>query len=60
MSRTELIPSLMFFTIGAIIVVALVLLLRFLRKRSNRHPMEGVRERNIDEIRAGTPPRREP
>lgn len=51
MSNTELIPSLMLFTLIAGVVIAIVLLIRFMRKPSNRHPMEGERERNIGEMR---------
>ena len=45
----------MFMTLGIGVLLALVLLLWFLRKRSNRHPMEGQRERNINEIREEGP-----
>lgn len=51
MSNTELIPTLMLFTLIAGLVVALVLLLRFMRKPQNRHPMTGERERSVDEMR---------
>lgn len=51
--------SLMFMTLGIALIVAVLALLWFRRKRGNRHPMDGVRERNIEEIRAGDPPRRE-
>lgn len=48
---------LMFGTIGAVLLVAIILMLKFLRKPKNQHPMDGQRERNIDEIRhdAGDP-----
>ena len=49
------ISLLMFGTLAAVVVVGLVLLLRHLRKPGNRHPMEGQRERNIDEIRRDGP-----
>lgn len=32
------------------LVIGVILLLRFLRKPANRHPMAGERERNIGEI----------
>lgn len=44
--------------LGTLIVTALIIgivLLRFLAKRGNRHPMRGQRERNIDEIRNEKP-----
>ena len=40
--------------LGTLIVAALIIgivLIRFLSKRRNRHPMSGERERNINEIR---------
>lgn len=49
------ISGLMFFTLAAVLVIAVVLLLRFLRKPENRHPMAGDRERNINEIRRDGP-----
>lgn len=47
---------LMYMTFAAVVVVAILMLLRFLRKEE-RHPMAGERERNIDEIREEAPPR---
>lgn len=49
------ISLLMFGTLAAVLVVGVFLLTRFLRKPGNRHPMEGQRERNIDEIRREAP-----
>jgi hypothetical protein len=49
MSQDELVPSLMLFTLIAVAIIAVVLLLRFMRRPQNRHPMEGERERNIGE-----------
>lgn len=49
------ISVLMFGTFVAVIVVGIVLLLRFLRKPGRAHPMEGQRERNIEEIRREGP-----
>lgn len=54
MSQGE-IPTLMIFTLVAALVVAIVLYGRFMRKPENRHPMEGERERTIDEIRDEAP-----
>ena len=36
-------------------IIIAVMLIRFLSKRGNRHPMAGQRERNIDEIRRDGP-----
>ena len=52
------VPTLMFVTLGIVFLIGIVVLVRFLRKPSNRHPMEGHRERNIDEIQRGVPPER--
>ncbi len=49
MLRSELVPSLALFTIVAVLVIAVVLLVRFLRKPKNQHPMEGQPTRNIAE-----------
>lgn len=49
------ISLLMFGTLAIGLVIVVVLALRFLRKPQNRHPMDGVRERNIDEIRRDAP-----
>lgn len=49
------IPWLMFMTLGVVIIVAIVLFARFMRKPQNHHPMRGQRERNIEEIREEGP-----
>lgn len=49
------ISLLMFGTLAIVVIVGIVLLLRLLRKPENRHPMDGQRERNIDEIRRDGP-----
>lgn len=59
MDGDSAISGLMILRLGGVFLIAVVLFVWFMRKRSNRHPMEGVQERNIDEIRAGVPPRRE-
>lgn len=38
-------------TLGVALLIAVVMLLRFRAKGNNAHPMEGKRERNIEEIR---------
>ena len=53
------VPTLMFVTLAIVLVIAAVLLVRFMRKPDNRHPLEGQRERNIDEMRRGVPPESE-
>ena len=59
MSTGGTISSLMFFTLIAVLLIAVVVAFRFFRKGKNRHPMEGIRERNTEEIRRGKPPERE-
>lgn len=51
MTRTDLTGILAFGTIGIALIIAAVILMRFLRKPENRHPMAGKHERNIGEIR---------
>ena len=45
---------LIYMTFAAVIAVVVILSLRYFRK-SERHPMEGERERTIDEIREDGP-----
>ena len=47
MSSTDFLSSLNLFTLVAVLAVVGIALLLFLRKRSNRHPLEGRQERNI-------------
>ena len=49
------IPTLMIGTLVAALAIGIVLYLRHMRKPENRHPMDGERERNIDEIRDEAP-----
>ncbi len=58
MTRIDLTGALMFGTIGIVLVILIILLARFLRKPQNRHPMDGERERTIDEIRDEATPDR--
>ena len=58
MLSSTAVPILMFVTLGIVFVIGVIVLLRFNRKPANRHPMADQRERNIDEIRSGTPPER--
>lgn len=57
MESHQAIPSLMFMTLAAVLVIVAVALVYFLRKRSNRKPLENKREVNvakeIDEGRRG-------
>lgn len=49
---------LIYMTFAAAAAIAIILLVWFLRKSGNRHPMAGERERNIDQIREeGSEPR---
>ena len=51
MTRTDLIPALAFGTIGIVLLIAVFLLVRFMRKPANRNSMDGEPERNIAQIR---------
>lgn len=56
MSNSSLIPSLFAFTLIAVAAIAGVLLVRFLSKRRNRHPMdtpegEAIQRQRDDEVR---------
>lgn len=58
MSRSELLPSLNLATLVIVLLVVGIGFLYFLRKRSNRHPMEGREERNVGaDLDAGRSPR---
>ena len=50
MLSSNAVPLFMFGTLGIVLLILIVVVLRFFRKPSNRHPMAGQRERNIDEI----------
>ena len=56
MSAGHPVSLLMFGTLAIALIIAIAMLLWFLRKGENRHPMSDVRERNIDEIRDGRSP----
>ena len=58
MLSSTAVPTFMFGTLGIVLVLLIIVFLRFWRKPANRHPMEGQRERNIDEIRRDAPPDR--
>ena len=51
MNTPELTSALGFGTLVIALIIAMFLLLRFLRKPENRHPMDGEPERNIQQIR---------
>ncbi len=51
MNTPELTSALGFGTLVIALIIAVLLLLRFLRKPENRHPMDGEPERNIQQIR---------
>ncbi len=50
MSTEAIIPALMLFTLIAALAIAVALLVRFMRKPENRHPLAGKQERNIAEV----------
>lgn len=47
MNTSEVLPSLIFMTLGITLLAAIAALLIFRRKKSNRHPLEGREERNV-------------
>lgn len=51
MNTPALTSALGFGTLILALIIAVVVLLRFLRKPENRHPMDGQPERNIQQIR---------
>lgn len=56
MSKSELLPSLNLATLVIVLAIVAIGFLFFLRKRSNRHPMEGREERNVAaDLDAGRP-----
>ncbi len=56
MNADHPISLLIYVTFGAALLIVGGAFLYFMRKRSNRHPMAGERERNIQEIRDEAPP----
>jgi hypothetical protein len=51
MNTPEMTSALGFGTLILALIIAVVILLRFLRKPENKHPMDGQPERNIQQIR---------
>lgn len=51
MNTPEMTSLLGFGTLILALIITVVILLRFLRKPENRHPMDGQSERNIQQIR---------
>lgn len=51
MNDGQIVPSLFLVTLIAVAVIAIVMLIYFMRKRSNRHPMDSARGHEIDEMR---------
>lgn len=51
MDTADMTGALGFGTLIVVLLIAIVIWARFMRKPENRHPMEGKRERNIEEIR---------
>lgn len=60
MDTSDMTGSLMLLRIGGVLLIAIVAFLWFMRKRSNRHPMEHQVERNYQEIQEGKPPEYKP
>jgi len=57
MSSSGFLSSLNLMTLGIVLVVAALAFAYFLRRRSNRHPLEGRQERNIaEDLDAGRKP----
>lgn len=52
MTRNALVPSLMLFTLIAVAVIAIGLFAYFMRKRSNRHPMDTPAGHDAEKMRA--------
>ncbi len=59
MDTSDTIGSLMFFTLIAVALIAVVMLGVFLQRRSNRHSMADQPERNAAEIEAHVMPERD-
>lgn len=52
MQNIDFLSALSLFTIAAVVILAVVLLARFLRKPGNRHPLAGEKGHRIEEARA--------
>ena len=51
MNDGQIIPSLFLVTLVAVALIAIGMLVYFMRKRSNRHPMDSARGHEIDDAR---------
>lgn len=51
MDTADMTGTLGFGTLIVGLIIAIIIWARFMRKPENRHPMDGKRERNIEEIR---------
>lgn len=51
MDTADMTGTLGFGTLIVGLIIAIIIYARFMRKPENRHPMDGKRERNIEEIR---------
>lgn len=62
MSRTEMLSSLNLMTLVVVAAIVAIGFALFMRRRSNRHPLEGRQERNIarDLDEGNTPPDHSP
>ena len=50
MGTADMTGTLGFGTLIVALLIAIVLLLRFMRKPQNRHPLDGKQERNIGQV----------
>lgn len=48
----SIVPALFLFTLIAAVVIAGVMLARFMRKKENRHPLDNERGHELEELRA--------
>lgn len=51
MDTADMTGTLSFVTLIVGLIIAIIIWARFMHKPANRHPMNGKRERNIEEIR---------
>lgn len=59
MDTWDMTGTLAIVTLVAGLLIGVVILTRFLRKRGNRHPMHGERERNYAEMQREAEPRKD-
>lgn len=52
MDQSTFVGTLALFTLIAVAVIAIVIFARFMRKRSNRHPLDNPHGQDLEEMRA--------